>query len=428
MGYNKIQEELINKYKLAGKIRFVCFSILLLFLWLMKLVGGYAYLNGLFITLIFVEALLNQPYDFIIKKVNIERFQYYQMMTDIIAISWIMHYMGGLEAPLVSIAFYAVILWAGVVSSIKAVTFAVVASSVLFSLIVIGEHTGVLPFVSFYEHKIPTPQMLSLLVGNVTFFFAFGYFSAWTSRVIKQLERKRQEETLKQTHKFLATGYLVSNAAHDILNSLASVKGYVEILLDRAEKGSVEDEMLQSIARLEDKSMDLLERFATFSQKPKPKYVQTNINETIENALSLTWPLVRYSKMEIERLLDKDLPEILADKNQLEEVFVALILNSLEAVSEQGKLTVKTSLSSNKDSVEIVISDTGEGIKTENIDKIADPFFSTKKSGEGLGLGLTIVYEIVRRHSGEINVESKEGLGTTFTIRLPFDEIKGIEL
>ncbi len=428
MGYNNIQKELINKYKLAGKIRFISFTILLFFLWLMKLVGGYAYLNGLFITLIFVEALLNQPYDFILKKVNIERFQYYQMMIDVIAISWIMHYMGGLEAPLISIAFYAVILWAGVVSSVKAVTFAVVASSVLFSLIVIGEHTGVLPFVSFYEQKIPTAQMLSLLIGNVTFFFAFGCFSAWTSRVIKQLERKRQEETLKQTHKFLATGYLVSNAAHDILNSLASVKGYVEILLDKAEKGSVENEMLKSIARLEEKSMDLLERFAKFSQKPKPKYVRTNINETIENALSLTWPLIRYSKMEIERLMDEDLPVISADKNQLEEAFVALILNSLESVTEKGKLTIKTSLTGAKDFLEIVISDTGRGIKHEHIDKISDPFFSTKKSGKGLGLGLTIVFEIVRRHSGEINVESQEGEGTTFTVRLPLNEIERIEL
>lgn len=90
------KEELVSKYKLAGRIRFLCFFLLLLFLILMKYIGGYSYLNAAFISLILVEAILNQPYKFIVSRVDIHRFQYFQMMTDVIVISWILHYMGGL--------------------------------------------------------------------------------------------------------------------------------------------------------------------------------------------------------------------------------------------------------------------------------------------------------------------------------------------
>ncbi|MCX5694807.1 MAG: hypothetical protein NT014_06810 [Candidatus Omnitrophica bacterium] len=128
---NSDTKELLEKYRLAGKIRFLSFLLLFLFLLLMKSFGGYAYLNPAFIALMLIEAIVNQPYLFLVNRVNMRRFQYYQMITDIIAISWILYYMGGLEAPIVSIAYYVVILWAGVASTTQAVFFAVITSSLL---------------------------------------------------------------------------------------------------------------------------------------------------------------------------------------------------------------------------------------------------------------------------------------------------------
>ena len=147
-----LENELIKKYQWAGKIRFVTFFLLFIFFLLMKFAGGYSYLNAALAGLIFVEAVLNQPHAFFLKRVNIFRFQFYQMTTDIIAISWILYYMGGIEAPVISIAYYALILWAGVVSGYRAVLFAVITASFFMSSVVILGHFGILPPISYFNN------------------------------------------------------------------------------------------------------------------------------------------------------------------------------------------------------------------------------------------------------------------------------------
>src|SRR3972149_1433992 len=99
MADNNLRHELIRKYQCAGKIRFVSAMLLFLFLYLMKFIGGYSYLNIFLTALIFVEPPLNQPYKFILDRVDVRRFQFYQMVIDIIAVSWVVYYMGGIEAP-----------------------------------------------------------------------------------------------------------------------------------------------------------------------------------------------------------------------------------------------------------------------------------------------------------------------------------------
>ncbi|MFH0731510.1 MAG: ATP-binding protein [Candidatus Omnitrophota bacterium] len=182
----------------------------------MKCIGGCSYFDIVFACLFFAEAFLNQPYNFIIRRVDLRRFQYYQMITDIIVASWLLHYMGGLEAPLVSIAYYAVIIWAGFISTTAAVFFAVIASAVCFSAIVIGEHFGILPFTSYYNYKMPTAQMLSLLLGNLAFLFAFGYFSAYASRVIRALQTDKQEQALSKITEHLKK----TTFSRDYLNNI----------------------------------------------------------------------------------------------------------------------------------------------------------------------------------------------------------------
>jgi signal transduction histidine kinase len=369
--------------------------------------------------LVFVEAVLNQPYSFFIRKVNIYRFQFYQMLTDIIVISWVIYYMGGIEAPLISIAYYAVILWAGVVSGPQAAFFAVTASCIFFSSVVVLNHFGILPSMTYLHYEMPTVQMLSLLLGNVSFLFAFGYFSARSSQVIKFLERKRQEESLRHTHKLLSTGYLVGAISHDIINYLISIRGYVKILLEKINRDSEENEKLKSIERLEGRSTELLYKLAKFSQKPKEEFKPTDLNKTIEDAVGLTLPLARMSGIIVENKLEPNLPLIMADRDQLQEVFVALIFNSIDTISKKGRITIKTHYPKRNDYVEVVFSDTGIGIKQEHLNRIVEPFFTTKTSGKALGLGLTLAYEVVERHRGKIELESRPGEGIAFTILLP---------
>lgn len=418
-----LRKEFIKKYQWAGKIRFISFLLLFCFLLLMKVTGGYSYLNFALVGLIIVEAILNQPYSFFLKRVNIYRFQFYQMLTDIIAISWIIYYMGGIEAPVVSIAYYAVILWAGVVSGTQAVFFAVIASCFFLSVIVLLEHFGMLPRTSYLNYQIATSQMSSLLLGNISFMFAFGYFSSRSSKVIKSLERKRQEQALRYTHKLTATGYLVGGTAHDLLNYLSMIKGYIQIL-NIKKPNSEEKTMLNSIEEVEQRGSDLLTRLARFSRKPEQKFEPTDISTVIEDALKLTWPVVKYSKMSVKKLFESDIPLIMADREQLQEVFVTLILNSKDATLEEGILIIQTSFIKKDGVIEIAFSDTGIGIKQEDLKRIGEAFFTTKEPKEAAGLSLAVAYGIIARHNGKIEVKSTKGKGTTFTIQLPVKKIE----
>ncbi|MFH1875422.1 MAG: ATP-binding protein [Candidatus Omnitrophota bacterium] len=412
---NQLQAELIQKYRLAGRIRFISSSLLFAFLLLMKFMGGYSYINPALSALIFVEAALNQPYNFFIKRVNLHRFKYYQMLTDIIAISWVLYYIGGIEASVVIMAYCAVILWAGVVSSTAAVFFAAIASCFFLSLVVL------------LKYDMPTPQVLGLLIGNVSFLFAFGYFSARSSAAIKDLQRKRQEESLRYTHRLSTTGYLVGKTAHDIRSCLAGIRANVQVLLSLGKQNDEEKKFLNSVEYFEKKGADLIQRLVEFSQKPTEEYMTVDINSIIEEALKLTEPLVKYSKMTVEKEFEQSImPKIAADKGQMLEVFVVLILNSLDSISTKPKggiLTVKTRLCKEKDVVEIVFSDTGIGIRQDDLRRIGEPFFSTKIPGESSGLGMATAYDIISRHKGKIAVKSIPGESAVFTISLPVEQL-----
>jgi len=419
-----LAEELIRKYKWAGKIRFLSFLLLFLFILLMKVSGGYPYLNVAFSSLIFVEAILNQPYNFFLKRVNIYRFQFYQMITDIISISWVLYYMGGIKAPVVSMGYYAVILWAGV-SGYQAVFFAVITSCLFFSLVVLIEHFGIFASLNYLNYRIQTTQMFSLLLGNVAFLFAFGYFSAHSSRVIKFLERKRQEESLKYTHKLLAAGYLLGTIAHDIVNHLASIRGYTKILLEKIGRGNPEDgglnsaEVLKHMDKLESENIELLSKLSRFSQKHKEKHEPTDLNKTIEDALGLIQPLARMSNIIIAKNFEDNLPLVIADRNQMQEVLVTLLLDSLEAIPQKSKITIKTFYLEAANYVKLVLSYTGSGSKQDYLKRIAEPWFNADGLEEETGLGFSIAEEILVRQRGKIEIESSSGKGTTVIIQLP---------
>ena len=421
-----LRKELIKKYQWAGRIRFVSFLLLFVFLLLMKFAGGYSYLNSALAGLIFVEAILNQPYNFFLKRVNLYRFQFYQMIADIIAISWVLYYMGGIEAPVISIAYYTVILWAGVVSGPAAVFFAVGASCFFFSLAVLLGHFGILPPVTYLNYRIPTPQMFGLLLGNMAFLFAFGYFSAHSSKVIKLLERKRQQDSLKYTHRFLAAGYLLGGLAHDMLNHLASVRGYARVLLERikvgsdfADKGFNVNEALRNIEKLESENIELLTRLTRLSRKQKERRRPVDLNKIIEDTLILIQPLAKTSDILIETELENDLPLVMADQDQIQEVFITLALNSLDVIGKTGKVTIKTFYLKESNSVQAILSVSGSGLRQDYLKRITEPFLAYKGETKGEDLGFAIAQEIVARYKGKIGIEGSSGQLTTVSIQLP---------
>lgn len=159
----------------------------------------------------------------------------------------------------------------------------------------------------------------------------------------------------------------------------------------------------------------IVEGLKTFSRKDKDVARPANINDCLENALTVAWNEIKY-KAVVEKEYG-DLPLINCFPNKLGQVFMNILVNGAHAIEDQGKITVRTRVVD--DTIHVRISDTGCGMSRETMDKIFDPFFTTKEEGKGTGLGLAISHEIMEQHHGDILVESTVGKGTTFTIILP---------
>jgi PAS domain S-box-containing protein len=231
-------------------------------------------------------------------------------------------------------------------------------------------------------------------------------------------ERKKLEYQIFQTEKLAAIGQLAAGMAHEINNPLFVISGRVEVLLGQTRLARKVKEGLDIVNTQADRVRKLVDQLLKFSRKTSPKLETLNINDTIEGVL----PLLSYHKLpsstvNIEKDLDKDLPPIKGDLNQLQEVFVNLILNAYQSMPEGGRITIKTSNFQNL-CAQIRISDTGHGISPQDIKNLFMPFFSTKQNGTGLGL--SICYNIIKNHKGAIDVESQVDKGTTFIIKLPF--------
>jgi signal transduction histidine kinase len=144
-----------------------------------------------------------------------------------------------------------------------------------------------------------------------------------------------------------------------------------------------------------------------------------DINKALERTLSLLENQTLFQNIAIEKNLAEGLPMLVGDIQQLNHIFMNIILNAAQAMEGSGKLTLKTCRAADSENITIEISDTGPGIAEEDLPQIFDPFFTTKEEGKGTGLGLSLVYNIVENHDGSITTRSKIGQGTTFIIELP---------
>jgi two-component system NtrC family sensor kinase len=141
----------------------------------------------------------------------------------------------------------------------------------------------------------------------------------------------------------------------------------------------------------------------------------------VEQSLYIIEGQAMFQNVVIEKHLAQDLPRIVGDGAQLQQVFMNIILNAAEAMDNEGTLTLRTGLSGGGRFIDIQFSDTGHGIQEEDIKRLFEPFFTTKEVGKGTGLGLAISYSIIRKHQGTIEVSSHEGEGATFTVKLPLE-------
>ncbi len=232
---------------------------------------------------------------------------------------------------------------------------------------------------------------------------------------------KTTQEDLIQAEKLTSLGQMAASIAHEVNNPLAGVLVYTQLLAKKLTADTISKEIaLDYLAKMDSeltRSSRLIRNLLDFARQSEPALRLVNPNKVIERALSLVAHSAELQNIQVIKELNPSLPKLMADFDQLQQVCTNLILNAIQAMPEGGRLTLRTSADSNQ--VKIAVQDTGCGISRENMRKLFTPFFTTKEKGKGVGLGLAVAYGIIQRHQGRIEVQSKEGESTTFTIHLP---------
>ncbi|MCI0617374.1 protoglobin domain-containing protein [bacterium] len=233
-------------------------------------------------------------------------------------------------------------------------------------------------------------------------------------------ELKHFEERFRHAERLVIIGTLASEIAHEVGTPLNIISGRLELLADR----SKQDERIQNDVRIIHQQLDritkIIRDLLEMSRKKESQVKKVDLQHLIKGlAEFLKIPLER-SKVEVKIDIPDDASQVLADEDQLQQVFINLLINAIHAIRESGTITVRGRIHAldGRQFVEVVVQDTGSGIAPEIVDKIFDPFFSTKKD-TGTGLGLSIAKDIVKRHGGDIWAESLLGKGSSFFIRLP---------
>ena len=198
------------------------------------------------------------------------------------------------------------------------------------------------------------------------------------------------------------------------------ILGFAEGILFDVKPGDPLEDPLRQIERETIRCRNLVQDLLTFSRVSRSEREPMDLNQTVETALSLIQAQARLHRISLVKSLAADLPPVLGTANQIQQVVINLANNALDAMSDQGTLTVRTSLlqEGGRSWVALAVSDTGSGIPADVLPRIFEPFFTTKPVGKGTGLGLGLVHEIVQKHSGMIQVESRPG-HTEFLVKFP---------
>ncbi len=233
-------------------------------------------------------------------------------------------------------------------------------------------------------------------------------------------ELRHREEELIQSKKLASLGVLTAGVAHELTNPLNNISMIAQTYQDLYPKLNEEQRVsfMGSVEAETVRIQKIVKNLLDFSKPKDANPREADINAVVQKTLTLVQNMIDVSNIETKVNTAEGMPHVFVDENQMQQVLVNLITNAVQAMPQGGKLYIGTRAGRSGGTVEITVMDTGKGIPPEFLPHIFDPFFSTKGEG-GTGLGLSVSYGIIRNHNGEIRVESKVGVGTTFTIELP---------
>ncbi|WP_319407970.1 response regulator [uncultured Desulfosarcina sp.] len=276
-------------------------------------------------------------------------------------------------------------------------------------------------------HKKPVPVQLSATVlmeeaqsaGLVCFFRDL--------RRIHRLEQEMADQArLLHQDKMMSLGRLAASVAHEINNPLSGILNYIRLMLRAFKKGPLPADRHAQFARYlalveteTDRCSKIVSSLLTFSRRSPVSVGPVSINEILDRSLVLARHRLELGNISLVTRIADHLPEVSGDASQLQQCLLNLIFNAVDAMSDGGTLTLNATSEENAKTVVIQVTDTGIGIRAEDMAHIFEPFYTTKQEGHGIGLGLSTTYGIIDRHGGSLTAASQSGHGSTFEIRLP---------
>ena len=237
--------------------------------------------------------------------------------------------------------------------------------------------------------------------------------------MIRELDK--HHKILVESHKLRAVGTLVAGVAHELNNPLNNTLLTASALEEDLEELSHEEkmDMVHDIIKETERSRTIVRNLLDFARESEYKNVAMDLDNLLKNSIRLVHNRVKLAKINLQTKITPDLPPVHGDEQALQQVFINLILNAVDALPPKGQITVSASKSKQTDFIEISVTDNGPGIPEHILPRIFDPFFTTKVKEKGTGLGLSVSQGIIHRLGGNISVKSQEGLGTIFTVLLP---------
>ena len=246
-------------------------------------------------------------------------------------------------------------------------------------------------------------------------------------RRIHRLEQEMADQVrLLHQDKMMSLGRLAASVAHEINNPLSGILNYIRLMLRTFKKGPLpadkQAQFTRYLALVEtetDRCSKIVSSLLTFSRRSPVSVGPVSINEILDRSIVLARHKLELGNVTLATRIPDDLPSISGDANQLQQCLINLIFNAVDAMPDGGTLTLSASSQENPETVVVQVTDTGHGIREEDMAHIFEPFYTTKQEGHGIGLGLSTTYGIIDRHGGTLSAASQPGRQTTFEIRLP---------
>ncbi len=293
-----------------------------------------------------------------------------------------------------------------------------------------GSTVGVLCVSTHYPHKFTSKHMefLTGIGAQIGMAVENANLYAEMERAYKQLQIA--QEQLIRTEKLVSLGKLAATIAHEINNPLSAVITYIKLMTKIFKQEFVPVEKIRDVRKflgiMEAETVrcaNIVKDLLAFSRQSSLNKKLNNVEDIIDRALAIIGHDLDLKEITVTKRISPQLPPLPCDFQQIQQAILNLLSNAAEATSKHGNILIEAKLAISGNEIEIIIKDDGVGIDPADIPFVFEPFFTTKKEGKGVGLGLAVVYGIIKRHGGRIEVESEPGKGATFQIYLPLEDI-----